>query len=843
MSDDGWMDVPAPSAYPTQAVPAAADDGWMDVPSPVATTPSQVPAQPGIGSRIWSDWGNRTQQFESAQPETKGLDQLAAILGGIGDVGREAFTSLMNTPGGRMIKGTGELAAHAVSPLIENSPAGTAIKEGATEVGEAANKWAQSHPEGARIISDYGDILGGAGALSGVAGMGESALESTGAKSIGDIIKDLKPEIKYPNSDIQRSLFRTDVDAATHSGELYNWRDKMAAGKAWNPVNTRSTLDDLIGEAKSTVPNPDDDPVIRKLSNIRESIGDSGKVPLQTLTDLDRTYNALYNRPSLSGSSILGEARQATKTDLAAAGEAHPEFGDANAAANQFHSIWKHQFDNDTMGAVYAPEDTRNLSLYYNGKVPSPHADTLTNAQNMMGNIEKGGVARYQQVLSNLPEEDKSAFENQFKDYLKQKYGNGWFSPFKSVKSNIVSFFKNGEGYGANAKAILKSQKGKMPFDYGAEPFSFDKFIDQSKNRLQEMQDFQASGGYGKSYLPTNQLAAPSPRLALPAPETPFAGGSGAAPERMSPEAAAAAETARQQGLSPDVRRANMQRNIGDIAGRTPLLGYNPESTKTFQNAPTEEMRGNVSGALQPTTNLQKAQADALRQHLYGMGYTPDVIRAQMARRGLPLGLEQQIRGFAKSMGVEPKGKSILQVSEELDNALSDTDIPPFLRNMPQKRARGGAVNTQPTEKQIAAGNYRKGHVKLHGLDISIETPKGSERSGTDHKGKAWSVTMPHHYGYIKGSIGADGQHVDCFLGDDHKSQRIYVIDQKKHDNSFDEHKCMLCFKDRDAAVKAYKDSFSDRKNRIMKVTRFTIPEFREWLKKGNTKKPVGKAA
>lgn len=803
MNDDGWMDVPAPSAQPAQAPASSADNGWMDVPS--SATPAKAPAQPGIGSRIESDWSNRTQQFENAQPETKGLDQLAAILGGIGDVGREAFTSLSKTPGGQMVKGMWNLANQNISPMVSNNPMGVAAKEGITEAGEAASKWAQAHPEGARIIADYGDILGGAGALSGVAGLGESALESAGAKSVGDMIKDLKPEVKYPNSDIQKSLFRTDVDAATHSGELYNWRDKMAAGKSWDPVNTRNTLGDIIGEAKSTVPNPDDDPVIRKLSGIQESIGDNGNVPLQTLTDLDRTYNALYSRSSLAGSPILGAARQATKADLSAAGEAHPAFGDANAAANQFHSIWKHQFDNDAMNAVYTPEDTKNLSLYYNGKVPSPHADTLENAQNMMSNIEKGGVARYQQVLSNLPEEDKAGFENQFKDYLKQRYGNGWFSPFKSVKSNIISFFKNGEGYGANAKAILKAQKGNTPFDYGAEPFSFDKFIDQSKNHLQEMQDFQASGGYGKSYLPTNQLPSPASRLALPAPgaATPY-------PREFPPN-----------------------------APYTPTgIPLKPQGGAGF--------RTDAMGNTRPTTAAEDA-ADLWRQR---SGYSMDVMRANANRALRNASIvspqeESAIRKFAKeTLAINNADKMDMPtLTKEIDSQIGEPELPAFLRNMPQQRARGGAVNTQPTEKQIAAGNYRKGHVKLHGLDISIENPKGSERSGTDHKGKAWSVTMPHHYGYIKGSVGADGQHVDCFLGDDHKSRRVYVIDQKKHDNSFDEHKCMLCFKDRDAAVKAYRDSFSDRKNRIMKVTRFTIPEFKEWLKRGNTKKPVGKAA
>ena len=156
---------------------------------------------------------------------------------------------------------------------------------------------------------------------------------------------------------------------------------------------------------------------------------------------------------------------------------------------------------------------------------------------------------------------------------------------------------------------------------------------------------------------------------------------------------------------------------------------------------------------------------------------------------------------------------------------------------------RGGAVNKQPTEAQKAVGNYKKGHVKLHGLNITIENPKGSKRSGVSAGGAKWESTLAADYGYIRNTVGNDGDHIDCFLGPDEKSKRVYVIDQKNDDGKFDEHKCMLNFMDRDAAEKAYRNSFSDKKNRIMKVTRLTIPEFKAWLKQGNTKKPMRKAA
>jgi hypothetical protein len=95
--------------------------------------------------------------------------------------------------------------------------------------------------------------------------------------------------------------------------------------------------------------------------------------------------------------------------------------------------------------------------------------------------------------------------------------------------------------------------------------------------------------------------------------------------------------------------------------------------------------------------------------------------------------------------------------------------------------ATGGrvAVNPTPTEAQKTAGNYQKGHISIHGLDVTIENPKGSFRTGV-HNGKPWRFTMPADYGYIRGTTGADGDHVDCFLGPDEKAERVFVIDQRK---------------------------------------------------------------
>lgn len=148
----------------------------------------------------------------------------------------------------------------------------------------------------------------------------------------------------------------------------------------------------------------------------------------------------------------------------------------------------------------------------------------------------------------------------------------------------------------------------------------------------------------------------------------------------------------------------------------------------------------------------------------------------------------------------------------------------------------------EPTEAQAQAGNYRKGHLRLHGMDIAIESPKGSERRGTDPDGKPWSVTMPAHYGYVKRTEGADGDAVDLYIGDRPDAQEVYVVDQiDAGTGKFDEHKVMTAFGSQEEAVAAYDAGFSDGRGpeRRGAVTPMSIDEFKAWLKSGATKKPL----
>ena len=152
-------------------------------------------------------------------------------------------------------------------------------------------------------------------------------------------------------------------------------------------------------------------------------------------------------------------------------------------------------------------------------------------------------------------------------------------------------------------------------------------------------------------------------------------------------------------------------------------------------------------------------------------------------------------------------------------------------------------ADPNPTDAQKEAENYKKGHTRWAGLELTIETAKGAERSGTAADGTKWSVTLPAHYGYIKRTEGADGDHVDIYMGENPESDVVLIVDQLDlATGKFDEHKVILGTKSAAAARKIYEAGFSDGKGaqRIGGTKKMTVEEFKTWLAEEDTSKPVG---
>lgn len=155
--------------------------------------------------------------------------------------------------------------------------------------------------------------------------------------------------------------------------------------------------------------------------------------------------------------------------------------------------------------------------------------------------------------------------------------------------------------------------------------------------------------------------------------------------------------------------------------------------------------------------------------------------------------------------------------------------------------AASAEVNTEPTEAQKEAGNYKKGHVHVGSFDITIEQPQGSVRKGTDANGKQWESKMHNTYGYFRGTEGVDGDHIDVFLSNDidgWNRQTVFVVDQYNPDGSFDEHKVMLGFNNAEEAKRDYLANYEKgwENSRRIDVSAVNLADFEKWIASSHRK-------
>lgn len=134
----------------------------------------------------------------------------------------------------------------------------------------------------------------------------------------------------------------------------------------------------------------------------------------------------------------------------------------------------------------------------------------------------------------------------------------------------------------------------------------------------------------------------------------------------------------------------------------------------------------------------------------------------------------------------------------------------------------------KPTQAQLEAGNYPKDKLAYRGLTITIENKAGTVRSGVGPGGKPWKTKMVNDYGYVNGSMGVDGDQVDCYIGPDDGAENVFVVHQRKAGDwsKYDEDKVMIGFPSEAAAVAAFKKHYDDPRF-LGPVTTMPFDEFK----------------
>lgn len=200
----------------------------------------------------------------------------------------------------------------------------------------------------------------------------------------------------------------------------------------------------------------------------------------------------------------------------------------------------------------------------------------------------------------------------------------------------------------------------------------------------------------------------------------------------------------------------------------------------------------------------------------------------------------------SRSNGVTAPAGNSHQTSESKDTNISEESNTGSEKSVAEQiTEQREVVNTEPTEAQKEAGNYRMGHVKIDGMDVTIENPKGSIRRGTDADGKKWESEMHYDYGYIRGTKAVDNDHIDIFLSDNPETGNVFVVDQvNPKTGEFDESKVMYGFASEQEARDAYLSNYEKGWKGLGKITEVTREEFKKWIESSTRKtKPFSEYA
>ncbi|MBW8776538.1 MAG: hypothetical protein JF596_16445, partial [Stenotrophomonas sp.] len=321
-------------------------------------------------------------------------------------------------------------------------------------------------------------------------------------------------------------------------------------------------------------------------------------------------------------------------------------------------------------------------------------------------------------------------------------------------------------------------------------PYSIRDAADREASRRPEGRVFEVEGGFVVRQPTQNAAAAQAATAATPARVTPAAAGD-----------AALADLA----VSRDVYGKTVRVRASDLAGANEQL-------------PLYDARGRRK----------------LGQTIHRENLDPDGAKAS-ARPGLPVyaasgrNSDKPFKTAAaaalavKRAGQSPDAYAITpwqggfvatrKPTSELERASAEAAMSPA-NDLPE-----------PSEAQREAGNYRKGHARVAGLDVSIESPAGTRRR------PEWPP-LKNHYGYFKGTTGKDKDHVDVFLTDqaEDESRPVFVVDQVTQKGRFDEHKVVMGAADEAEARAVYLSNYAKGWTGLGSITRMTLPEFRDWV-------------
>lgn len=756
---------------------------------------------------------------------------------------------LAETPqkAGQFVKGVAEAASLPLQPLIGagKSVVGRAMSHGIHEIGKRINPEvaATQTPEGI-----YEDIRGDVG----------TALQAVAPRSAAGVKPSTIPQTPGPprseiaaGRDFARALER-DNDTPT---------DLMARLQEARTIRPDATLADVGGEnvrgileRVAQTPGAGRTTVVPALTGRQQGQMSRISNDLTTLTGTRQSaFQAVRDTMAERADAarpLYQEAYEAGDTAIWSPGlERLSSSPTVRAAMQGAVRIWQDNAVADGYGAMNpgALVDRGGQLSFLNGRVPVfPNLQFWDYTKRILDDriqtAMRAGQNQKVRTLRQLAENLRNELDTHVPAY--QEARNSWAGP-----SQYLDAIEEG-------RSILSSQ---MSAEELAANFADMSHAQQEAYRIGAVSAIRGKMGNDAAKMAdmTKYLRSPEMRAKLAAimPDTQAAE---SFMQRLNYEVSSSELVGRSLGNSATARRLAEKEDAENLIGDLVLGAIEHKSGYGLAKQALLALPKRIQAALRSRSDALLAE---LLTHPQADARLQSVLNARrQSRLGVPLGVPKSaaasnvsglLTHLPKTSGVQFPAGALSQ--EEDRNKTPEVPRPPSQKNNggrvtnQNNFANGGRVDpdnihSSPTEAQKKAGNYAKDHVRIHGMDITIENAKGSKRSGVDRGGKKWSVSMPSHYGYIKKSEGADGDHVDVYLGPHTKSPHVFVIDQQDADSKkFDEHKCFLGFASKAQVIKCYHRAFSDGRasDRMGAIHEMDIPAFKDWLASGDATKAM----
>lgn len=269
----------------------------------------------------------------------------------------------------------------------------------------------------------------------------------------------------------------------------------------------------------------------------------------------------------------------------------------------------------------------------------------------------------------------------------------------------------------------------------------------------------------------------------------------------------------------------------GSAEAVTPVLAL----TKIFGSEVADQVRKTVFERYGKEM-LKQFTSEALTE--VPQSLIEEAAQAHIAGRPLPQDIADRLAEafFQGGFGGLGTGLATQATSDAAEGAIK------VVKSALTKEIEAQQPNTDPSPDQAEAGNQKKAHVKVGGMDLAIENPAGSIRKSKDPE-NPWQTEMKDHYGYIKGVEGKDKDKLDIFINpDENITDKVFVIDQVNPETgAFDEHKVLYGYSDIETAKAAYLRNYEEGWQGLGAITELPEPAFKAWIKEGKLTEPLSK--